>query len=110
MRLKNFVTVSFGLLLSLKAMADDKDIYSQKMASIETNKKAVSDVKNSYQVNTGYRINDFYAFDATAINPTKAPSNIFTSNIDPHSVRHMRDAAFDEKYAFSAGLEISRGL
>ena len=110
MLLKNFVTVSFGLLLSLKAMADDKGVYSAKLTSIETNKKAPSTVKTGYQVKTGYRIDDFHAFTAAAIDPMKPQSQIFSSKIDPRNVQHMDDSALDSKYAFSAELELIRGL
>ncbi len=104
MLLKNFVTVSFGLLLSLKAMADDKGIYSAKLTSVETNKKAPTTVKTGYQVKNGYRIDDFYAFTAAAIDPMKPQSQIFSSKIDPRKVQHMDDSPF------SAELELIRGL
>ena len=110
MLLKNFVTVSFGLLLSLKAMADDKGVYSTKLTSVETNKKVPSAVKTSYQVKTGYRIDDFYAFTAAAIDPMKPQSQIFSSEIDPRNVQHMDDSPLGSKYAFSAELELIRGL
>ena len=110
MLLKNFVTVSVGLLLSLKAMADDKGFYSAKLTSIETNKKAPSTVKTGYQVKTGYRIDDFHAFTAAAIDPMKPQSQIFSSKIDPPKVQHMDDSPLDSTYALSAELELIRGL
>ncbi|EJM81702.1 hypothetical protein PMI34_05071 [Pseudomonas sp. GM74] len=110
MLLKNFVTVSFGLLLSLKAMADDKGVYSAKLTSVETNKKAPSTVKTGYQVKTGYRIDDFYSFTAAAIDPMKPQSQIFSSKIDPRNIQRLDDSPSDSKYAFSAELELIRGL
>ena len=110
MLLKNFVTVTFGLLLSLKAMADDKGFYSAKLTSVETNKKALSAVKNGYQVTTGYRMDDFHSFTAAAIDPMKPQSQIFSSKVDPRNVQHMDDSPLDTRYAFSAELEIIRGL
>ena len=110
MLLKNFVTVSFGLLLSLKAMADDKGIYSTKLTSVETNKKVPSTVKNGYQVKNGYRIDDFYSFTATAIDPMKPQSKIFSPMVDSRNVQQLDDSASHSNYAFSAELEIIRGL
>ncbi|EJM64967.1 hypothetical protein [Pseudomonas sp. GM55] len=110
MLLKNFVTVSFGLLLSLKAMADDKGVYSAKLTCAETDKKAPSAVKTGYQVNTGYRIDDFHSFSAAAIDPMKPQSKIFSAKVDPRNVQHMDDSPSDSKYAFSAELELIRGL
>lgn len=110
MLLKNFVTVSFGLLLSLKAMADDKGVYSAKLTNVETNKKALSAVKANYQVKTGYRTDEFYSFTAAAIDPMKPQSQIFSSKIDPRNVQHMDDSPLNNKYAFSAELELIRGL
>ncbi|WP_085725287.1 hypothetical protein [Pseudomonas sp. R37(2017)] len=110
MLLKNFVTVSFGLLLSLKAMADDKGVYSAKLTSVETNKKAPSTVKTGYQVKTGYRIDDFYSFTAAAIDPMKPQSQIFNTTIDARNVQRMDDSASDSRYAFSAELELIREL
>ncbi|WP_460156698.1 hypothetical protein [Pseudomonas sp. S2_H10] len=110
MLLKNFVTVSFGLLLSLKAMADEKGIYSAKLSSVETNKKAPGSVKNGYQVKTGYRIDDFHSFTIAAIDPMKPQSKIFSSKIDQRNVQQLNDSSPDSKYAFSAELELIRGL
>ncbi|MGX1086654.1 hypothetical protein [Pseudomonas sp. AP3_22 TE3818] len=110
MLLKNFVTVSFGLLLSLKAMADDKGIYSAKLTSVETNKKAPDSVKTGYQVKTGYRIDDFYSFTAAAIDPMKPQSKIFSPMVDPRNVQQLDASPSHSNYAFSAELEIIRGL
>ena len=110
MLLKNFVTVSFGLLLSLKAMADDKGIYSAKLTSVETNKKAPGSVKNGYQVKTGYRIDDFHSFTIAAIDPMKPQSKIFSPMIDSRNVQQLDDTPSNSNYAFSAELEIIRGL
>ena len=108
--LKNFVTVSFGLLLSLKAMADDKGIYSAKLSCVETNKKAPNSVKAGYQVQTGYRIDDFHAFTVTAIDPMRPQSKIFSSKIDPRNVQQLNDSSSASKYAFFFFLVLIRGL
>src|SRR5689334_8582922 len=110
MLLKNFVTVSFGLLLSLKAMADDKGVYSAKLTCTETNKKALNAVKTGYQVKTGYRIDDFHSFSAAAIDPMKPQSRIFSAQVDPRNIQRLNDSAPDSKYAFSAELDLIRGL
>jgi opacity protein-like surface antigen len=68
MLLKNIAIISFASLLSFKAMADDKGLYvGAGVSSIETDKKTLSDEETGYKVYTGYRMNDFFAFEGAVV-------------------------------------------
>lgn len=105
MRLKNFATVSFGVLLSLKAMAGYKELYSVDLASIESNKKKLDDESSSYRICTSYRINDYFAFDAAGIGAQQTA--IFGSKIAPCKLQSLLDLPLSDAYVFSAALELT---
>ena len=68
MLLKKIAIVSLVSLLSYKAMADDKGLYvGAGVTSIETDKKTLSDEDTSYKVYTGYRMNDYFAFEGAVV-------------------------------------------
>lgn len=105
MRLKNFATVSFGVLLSLKAMAGYKELYSVDLAQIESNKKKLDDESSIYRICTSYRINDYFAFDATAIGVQQTA--IFGSKIAPCKLQSLLELPLSNTYVFSAALELT---
>ncbi|NUU36889.1 hypothetical protein [Pseudomonas sp. C2B4] len=104
MLLKKFATVSIGVLLSLKAMAGYKELYSVDLAQIESNKKKLSDEHYSYKICTNYRTNEYFAFDATAIGNQKTA--IFGSKIAPCKLQSLLDLPQSDAYLFSAMLEL----
>lgn len=110
MQLKNFATVSFGVLLSLKAMAYDKEVYCADMTRVESNKKTLDDEHSRYKICTDYRVEDFYAFDAAAIGPASQTSAIFGSKIAPSKLQSLVDSPLSDAYAFSASLELMPAL
>jgi opacity protein-like surface antigen len=68
MLLKNLAIISFASLLSFKAIADDKGLYvGAGVSSVETDKKTLSDNETGYKVYTGYRMNDYFAFEGAII-------------------------------------------
>ena len=68
MLLKNLAIISFASLLSFKAIADDKGLYvGAGVSSVETDKKTLSDNEMGYKVYTGYRMNDYFAFEGAII-------------------------------------------
>jgi hypothetical protein len=48
MLLKNLASVSFGVLLSLKAWADDKEHYKADLTRIESNENKLIEEQSSY--------------------------------------------------------------
>lgn len=106
MLLKNLATVSFGVLLSLKALADDKTLYSADLTRVESNKKKLNDEKSSYKVCTNYRVDDVYAFDAAALGPTSQKTAIFGSKIAPSKLQGLLDLPLNDTYVFTAALEL----
>jgi len=110
MQLKNFATVSFGVLLSLKAMAYDKEVYCADMTRVESNKKTLDDEHSRYKICTDYRVDDFFAFDAAAIGPASQPSAIFGSKIAPGKLQSLVDFPLSDAYVFSASLELMPAL
>jgi hypothetical protein len=107
MRLKNLATVSFGILLSLKALAEDKELYSADLTRIESNKKKLSDEKSAYRVFTDYRVDDFFVFDAAALGPASQKTAIFGSKIAPGKLQSLVELSVSEAYVFAAALEIA---
>lgn len=107
MQLKNLVTASFGVLLSLKAMAYDKELYATDMTRAESNKKALGNDNYSYKVCTNYRIKDFFAFDAAALGSTTNNSVIFGSNIAAEELQSLLDLQVNDTYVFTAALDLS---
>ncbi|TPG79562.1 hypothetical protein [Pseudomonas arsenicoxydans] len=110
MQLKNFATVSFGVLLSLKAMAYDKEVYRAEMTRVESNKKTLDDEHSRYKICTDYRVDDFFAFDAAAIGPASETSAIFGSKIAPCKLQSLVDSPLSDAYVFSASLELMPAL
>lgn len=110
MQLKNFATVSFGVLLSLKAMAYDKEVYRADMTRAESNKKTPDDEQSRYKIGTDYRVEDFFAFDAAAIGPSSQTSAIFGSKIAPCKLQNLVDTPLSDAYVFSASLELMPAL
>jgi len=106
MQLKNFATVSFGVLLSLKAMAYDKEVYNSDMTRVESNKKSQDDEHSRYKICTDYRVDDFFAFDAAAIGPASETSAIFGSKIAPCKLQSLVDTPLSDAYVFAAALEL----
>ena len=91
MQLKNLATVSFGVLLSVKAMAYEDEPHSADLTRIESNKKTLNDEKARYKICTNYRVNDLFAFDAAAIGPTSQKTAIFGSKIAPGKLQSLLD-------------------
>jgi hypothetical protein len=110
MQLKNIATVSFGVMLSLKAMAYDKEVYRTDMTRVESNKKTLDDEQSRYKICTDYRVEDFFAFDAAAIGPASETSTIFGSKIAPCKLQSLVDSPLSDAYAFSASLELMPAL
>jgi hypothetical protein len=110
MQLKNFATVSFGVLLSLKAMAYDKQVYSAEMTRVESDKKTLDDEHARYKICTDYRVEDYFAFDAAAIGPASETSAIFGSKIAPCKLQSLVDTPLSDAYVFSAALELMPAL
>jgi hypothetical protein len=107
MQLKNLVTASFGVLLSLKAMAYDKELYGTDMTQVESNKKALGNDNYSYKVCTDYRIKEFFAFDATALGSTTDNSAIFGSKMAAEELQSLLDLQVNDTYVFTAALDLS---
>lgn len=105
MQLKNLATASFGVLLSLKAMAYDKDLYGVDMTRIESDKKIPSDENFSYKTPTHYQIKDFFAFDATAIGQTRQ-SSIFGAQMTPSELQSLVEIPVNDGYVFTAALQL----
>ena len=105
MLLKKLATVSIGVLLSVKAMAGYKELYSVDLAQIESNKKKLSDEHFSYKICTNYRVNDYFAFDAAAIG--HQTTAIFGSKIEPCKLLSLLDIPLSDTYKFSAALTIT---
>lgn len=106
MQLKNLATVSFGVLLSVKAMAYEDEPHSADPTRVESNKKTLSDEKARYKIRTNYRVNDLFAFDAAAIGPTSQKTAIFGSKIAPRKLQSLLDIPLSDAYVFSAALEL----
>ncbi|OOG11230.1 hypothetical protein [Pseudomonas sp. C9] len=106
MQLKNFATASFGVLLSLKAMAYDEEPCSADQTRIESNQKMLNDEKSRYKICTDYRADDFFAFDAAALGPTSEKTAIFGSKIAPGKLQSLLDLPISDAYVFSAALEL----
>ena len=106
MQLKNLATVSFGVLLSVKAMAYEDEPPSADLTRIESNKKTLSDEKARYKICTNYRVNDLFAYDAAAIGPTSQKTAIFGSKIAPCKLQSLLDIPLNDAYVFSAALDL----
>ncbi len=106
MQLKNLATVSFGVLLSVKAMAYEDEPHGADLRRIESNKKALSDEKARYKICTNYRVNDLFAYDAAAIGPTSQKTAIFGSKIAPCKLQSLLDIPLNDAYVFSAALDL----
>lgn len=106
MLLKKLASVSMGVLLSLKALADDKDLYSADLVRIESASKKLSDKPSSYKVCTEYRVDDFFTFDAAALGSTIQKTAIFGSKIAPCKLQGLVELSSGDAYAFAAALEI----
>jgi hypothetical protein len=107
MQLKNLATVSFGVLLSVKAMAYEDELHSAEPTRIESNKKTLGDEKSRYKICTNYHVNDLFAFDAAAIGPTSQKTAIFGSKIAPCKLQSLLDIPLSNAYVFSAALELT---
>ncbi|EJM15047.1 hypothetical protein PMI22_04367 [Pseudomonas sp. GM21] len=107
MQLKNLATVSFGVLLSVKAMAYEDEPQSVELTRIESNKKTLSDEKTRYKTCNNYRVNDLFAYDAAAIGPTRQKTAIFGSKIAPCKLQSLLDIAPTDAYVFSAALQLA---
>ncbi|AZC34405.1 hypothetical protein C4K38_6490 [Pseudomonas chlororaphis subsp. piscium] len=105
MLLKNLAIASFGLVFSLKAMAKDKELYSADLTRIENSKKTLGNEKSGYRICTGYLANDYFAFDAAAISPTRQKTAIFGSQTAPCKLENLNLPSSD-RYVFSAALEL----
>jgi hypothetical protein len=105
MQLKNLATASFGVLLSLKAMACDKDLYGVDMTRIESDRKIPGDENLSYKIPTHYEIKDFFAFDATAIGQTRQ-SSIFGAQMTPSELQSLVEIPENDGYVFNATLQL----
>ena len=105
MLLKNLASVSFGVLLSLKALADDKELYNADLMRIESNKNKLSDDQSGYKICTDYRVDDFFAFDAAALGPVNQTA-IFGSKIAPCKLQSLVELTMSDAYVFAASLEI----
>ncbi|MGY4820273.1 hypothetical protein ACVNP3_30565 [Pseudomonas chlororaphis subsp. piscium] len=103
MLLKNLATAPFGLVFSLKDK--DKELYSADLTRIENRKKTQGNEKSSYKICTGYLANDYFAFDAAAIGPTRQKTAIFGSQTAPCKLENLNLPSSD-KYVFSAALEL----
>ncbi|WPN45194.1 MULTISPECIES: hypothetical protein [unclassified Pseudomonas] len=106
MLLKNLATASLGVLLSLKAMANDKEIYSTDMTRIESNESTLSEEEASYKICSDYRVSNFFAFDASAIGSAAQQTAIFGSKIAPQKLQSLLDLPLNDTYVFSAALEL----
>lgn len=104
MLLKKLATVSIGVLLSVKAMAGYKELYSVDLAQIESNKKKLNDEKLSYRICTSYRTNDYFAFDAAALGNQQTA--IFGSKIAPGKLQSLMDLPLHDSYVFSTTLAL----
>jgi hypothetical protein len=105
MLLKKCATLSFGLLLSLKAMAGYKELYNVDLAQIESDKKKLSDAYSSYKTCTSYPVTEYFAFDAAAIGDQKTA--IFGSKIAPCKLQSLLDLPANDAYVFSASLTLT---
>lgn len=105
MLLKKISTLSFGVLLSLKAMAGYKELYSADLAQVEHIKKRSSDEQFNYKISTHYRIDDHFAFDAGAIGTPGTA--IFGSRIAPAKLQSLLDLPLNDTYRFTSTLAIS---
>ncbi|GAB6402688.1 hypothetical protein [Pseudomonas sp. MHK4] len=106
MLLKNLATVSFGVLLSLKALADDKELYGADLTRIESNKNKLNDEKSDYRIVTAYRAEDFFAFDAAAISPASQKTAIFGSKLAPEKLQGLVEVSESDAYVFTAALSM----
>jgi len=107
MLMKNLATASFGVMLSLKAMATDKELYNADMTRIESNKNSLSEEQADYKICSDYRVDDFFAFDASAIGSASQQTAIFGSNIAPEKLQSLLDLPLNDTYVFSAALELA---
>jgi len=107
MQLKNLATVSFGVLLSVKAMAYEDELHTADLTQVESNKKTLSNEKTRYKICTNYRVNDLFAFDAAAIGPSSQKTAIFGSKIAPCKLQSLLDIPLSDEYVFSATLEVA---
>lgn len=105
MLLKNLATLSFGVVLALKALAKDKELYSADLTPIESDNETLSDEKPGYKICTAYPIDDYCAFDATAIAPTRQKTAIFGSKVAPCKLQNL-DLPSSDTYVFSAALAL----
>ena len=106
MLMKNLATASFGVMLSLKAMATDKELYNADMTRIESNKNSLSEEQADYKICSDYRVDDFFAFDASAIGSAAQQTAIFGSKIAPQKLQSLLDLPLNDTYVFSAALEL----
>ncbi|MFJ2689929.1 hypothetical protein [Pseudomonas sp. NPDC087336] len=107
MLLKNLASVSFGVLLSLKAWADDKALYNADLTHIESNENKLAEEQSSYKICTDYRVDDFFAFDAAALG-SASQTAIFGSKIEPCKLQSLVDSTTSDTYVFTAALELMR--
>jgi hypothetical protein len=105
MQLKNIATATFGVLLSVKAMAYDKEPCNVEQTRIASSKKTLSDEQKSYKICTDYRANDLAAFNAAALGSQQ--SAIFGSRIAPSKLESLLDIPLNDAYVFSAELELT---
>lgn len=107
MLLKNLASVSFGVLLSLKAWADDKKHYKANLTRIESNENKLIEEQSSYKICTDYRVDDFFAFNASDLGPSNQ-SAIFGSKIAPCKLQSLVELSTSDTYVFAAALELMR--
>ncbi|OLF52947.1 hypothetical protein [Pseudomonas chlororaphis] len=105
MLLKKLTTVSVGVLLFFKAMANDKESYSCDLACIKSDPDQPSSEDPGYKILTGYRADDYFVFDAAAIGPASQNSAIFGAHLEPGKLQSLLDPLLNDSYVFSAALE-----
>ena len=106
MLLKNLATVSFGVLLSLKALADDKELYGANLTGNESKKNTPNNENSDYRIVTDYRAEVFFAFDAAAIGPANQNTAIFGSKLAPDKLQGLVELSSGDAYVFTAALSM----
>ncbi|AZD05420.1 hypothetical protein [Pseudomonas chlororaphis] len=106
MLLKNLATVSLGVVLSLKAMIKDEEVYRPDLTTIENRKKTLADEQSNYRIRSDYPASDYFAFDAAAIDPTAQKTAIFGSKTASCKLQNLNLPTSDT-YVFSAALELT---
>ncbi|AUF99431.1 hypothetical protein CXQ81_02100 [Pseudomonas sp. 09C 129] len=106
MLLKNLVTVSLGVVLSLKAMIKDEEVYRPDLTTIENRKKTLADEQSNYRIRSDYPASDYFAFDAATIDPTAQKTAIFGSKTALCKLQNLNLPTSDT-YVFSAALELT---